>query len=63
MVVGEAGRKSIGGKSTGRKAETPRTGSVTSVDTEKTKTGARLEDQPEAEGDDDVANGTFAWSA
>jgi hypothetical protein len=30
---------------------------VTSVDTEKTKPGAMLEGQPEADGDDDVANG------
>lgn len=51
------GRKSIGGRSTGRKSETPRTGSVTSVDTEKIKPGAMLEGQPEADGDDDVANG------
>lgn len=47
-------RKSVSGRSEGG-----RTNSVGSVDTEKTKSGKKLEGQPEAEGDDDVANGTL----
>lgn len=53
-------RKSVGGRSTGRKSlggRSVRGASVTSDDTEKTTPGAKLEGQPEADGDDDVANG------
>lgn len=57
-------RKSFGGKSSRKsisgKSESGRTNSVTSVDTQKTKPAKRLEGQPEAEGDDDVTNGTLA---
>lgn len=61
-------RKSIGGRSTrsvrksvsGRSVKSARTASVTSEDTEKTKSANMLEGQPEVEGDDDVANGSFS---
>ena len=61
-------RKSIGARSTrsarksvsGRSVKSGRTASVTSEDTEKTKSANILEGQPEVEGDDDVANGEFS---
>lgn len=53
-------RKSFSGRSTGGRSEGGRTGSVASETTEKTTPGMKLEDQPEAEGDDDVTNGMVA---
>ena len=65
LSMGRKSRKSFSGRSTGGKSESGRTGSVSSDTTEKSMPrpregmGAKLEGQPEAEGDDDVTNGSL----